>query len=234
MSPKILLTGANGQLGKLLRGKFPNMSYLTHQSCDLANWSKVSKFAWEGTTIIHCANQGQYNPASEPAGSIENNIQMFINLRRRWPNSKLINFGSGAMFDRNNNIVDAEPQNIDQYPYPRDYYSLAKRLTLPLADVTIIVFGIYDESTRFGKAIYDVRTGKTPKLVIKKNNVFSWIEPESLIKKVKSAILTRQNKIFNAIDYNLSLYDLAIKKGISAKNITVLDHKGDSYTGKIT
>ncbi len=46
MSKKYVILGANGQLGKALRGIFPEARALSREELDIANEAQVSVFDW--------------------------------------------------------------------------------------------------------------------------------------------------------------------------------------------
>lgn len=56
MSKKYVILGANGQLGKALRGIFPEARALSREELDIANEAQVSVFDWSKyDTIINAA-----------------------------------------------------------------------------------------------------------------------------------------------------------------------------------
>lgn len=53
---RILITGANGQLGKALRARYPNALATNRESLDLTNWNSIANYDWSKvTTIINAA-----------------------------------------------------------------------------------------------------------------------------------------------------------------------------------
>ena len=135
---KMLITGVTGFIGNYLASQFPEAKSISHNDCDLTDWDEVLKFDWEGGVIVNCAHVGKYREDKE--GNLEKNIKLLANLRRRWPRAKIINFGSGAMFDKSGPIVKAKENDI---AYPTDLYGLSKRMTVDVADVTLIIFGLF-------------------------------------------------------------------------------------------
>lgn len=214
----ILVTGSKGDIGSYLMENLDNATALSHQDCDLTDWKQVKKVKWEGQAIIHCACATQYNKG----GRIEDDIKMFVNLRRRWPKAKLIAFGSGAMYDRTQEIIKV---SSDYVAYPKDNYSLSKRLTVDLADVTLIIFGL-EADVRFIKAVKETPNG----VQIYQDTLFSWVKIEDLPKIINWAIKEGKGR-YNLCSYDMSLTDMALKYG--ATNIKYLQPGiGLEYTGQ--
>jgi dTDP-4-dehydrorhamnose reductase len=49
---KILITGANGQLGKALKARYPNAQAVDHESLDLTNLDAVATYDWSKVDVI--------------------------------------------------------------------------------------------------------------------------------------------------------------------------------------
>lgn len=187
----------------------------THRELDLTDYDSVKRYKWDGNLIIHCANAGQYGTAT--AKDLVANMQMFANLKVRWPKAKIIAFGSGAMYDKSKDIIKASEYDKVM---PLDYYGLSKRATVDLADVTLIPFGIYGD-TRF------VRECRTGKVTIYKDMNFSWVNASDL----SLAVLWTQDKSgrFNLCGYDMTLTGMAIHEGAK---ITYLNEGMGEYTGR--
>ena len=196
---KILLTGVNGFIGSYLVSQFPKAATLTKNNCDLTDWSQVSNYKWEGEVIINCAHVGKYGEDQD--GYLESNIKLLTNLRRRWPGAKIINFGSGAMFDKSGPIIRAKETDV---VYPNDLYGLSKRMTVDIADVTLIVFGLFSKS-RFVKSVLDHMSKNEP-VVIYQDVLYSWVNLVDLPGVIKWAIKNGRGK------YNLCGYNMLISK----------------------
>jgi dTDP-4-dehydrorhamnose reductase len=196
---KILITGANGFIGNYLSTIYTNAIAITRSDCDLTNWEEVLNFKWNGDVIINCAHIGKYSEDKD--GYLEKNILLMSNLRRRWPKTKIINFGSGAMFDKSKPIVKAKETDVI---YPLDLYGLSKRMTVDVADVTLIIFGLFSNS-RFVKSVLDHIANNEP-VIIYQDVLYSWVNLIDLPGVIDWAILNGKGK------YNLCGYDMLISK----------------------
>jgi nucleoside-diphosphate-sugar epimerase len=219
----VLITGADGFIGSNLAKEFPNAKTVSHKECDLSDWKKVEKFDWEGKTIINCAHVGVYG--KDENGSLEKNILLLSNLKRRWPMAKLISFGSGAMFDKRKPIIKAKED--DDKDYPVDLYGLSKRLTADMSDVTLIIYGLFAK-TRFVKSVLDHINRKEP-VVIFQEALYSWVNLVDLQDVIRWSIENGKGK-YNLCGYDMLLSDVA--RFIGAKEI-IYQNTGmaNEYTG---
>lgn len=160
----ILVTGANGFIGsniiKLLSNdtnfKFFNGN---RNSIDLYSTESIQKYLDENQidTVIHCAIEGGNRLKQDTSDMLYRNILMYENLIKFSHRYKMfINFGSGAEFNRKQNI-----SNVNEYEMfniiPTDFYGLSKNVITKLSTrhtiiLNLRIFGCfyYNElSTRF-------------------------------------------------------------------------------------
>jgi len=146
---KILITGANGYVGKAIHSKIKHLyevDLVTREICNLLDSSDVDKF-FEGKkydVIIHSAVVGGSRMKEDDSDILINNLSMFFNLyNNREHFTKLITFGSGAeditsglnFYGRSKKLISEYIGNID------NFYSLK-------------IYGVFDENelnTRFIK-----------------------------------------------------------------------------------
>ena len=131
---KILVTGANGFLGKSISEYLSNTGHtvyaLARQELDVSNKKQVSEWFSNNKVdfVIHTAIKGGRRGSVDTYNDYMVNMKMFENLfEQRSKYSLMINFGSGAEFDRNNDIkCFKEDRVLDAMP--EDFYGLAKNM----------------------------------------------------------------------------------------------------------
>jgi nucleoside-diphosphate-sugar epimerase len=108
---KVLVTGANGFLGKSISKHLSSAGHtvyaLTRQGLDVSDENQVSKWFLNNEVdfVIHTAIKGGRRGSVDTYGDYVTNIKMFENLfDQRSKYSLMINFVSGAEFDRSNDI----------------------------------------------------------------------------------------------------------------------------------
>jgi dTDP-4-dehydrorhamnose reductase len=197
---KILITGANGYVGKHIISAFKDneqivLTLLTHQQLDLTNeenitgWFKDKHFDW----IIHCASDGVRQSENNTDVVYVNNMQMFKNLISNQKSfDKLISFGSGAELDIRYNINDKS----DVWKVkPIDNYGLSKNKIAKFIDITnnfynIRLFGIFaidEPNDRFIKANL-MRYIRNEPMIIHQDRYMDFFAMEDLITIVKNYI----------------------------------------------
>ena len=129
----ILITGAKGFLGKHLTEDYVSKNTVHapgSQQLDVVNTQAVDEFFnnHEIDIVLHTAIKGGKRTDEESYENLIDNLQMYRNLKRHSNNYRLmINFGSGAEFDRRYSIDMAREEEILQQ-YPEDFYGLAKNI----------------------------------------------------------------------------------------------------------
>ena len=151
---KILLTGGNGFIGKNIRQSFLAEKYhiVAPRSFELnlADTHAVDDYFRTHTfdAVLHAATKPGHRNAKDPTNLFYTNIRMFENLARHADKfGKLINFGSGAVYDSSadNRLVREEQIGLrcgqDEHSFCK--YVVHKRIeTIPNA-VDLNIFGIF-------------------------------------------------------------------------------------------
>jgi GDP-L-fucose synthase len=147
---RILITGANGYVGKSLHNALRDKHYvtvITRNEVDLTKATEVKLFFDKShffDIVLHCASAGTPDPRSEDWNIMDNNLKMYYNLlqnRNRF--ARLIHFGSGA------------ETYLPSTPYGYSKKVIAKSILHQDNFYNIKIFGMFDENewdTRFIKA----------------------------------------------------------------------------------
>jgi GDP-L-fucose synthase len=202
---RILITGANGYIGKSLTNALKNkheVTPLTRQSVDLTVYDDVKNF-FEGRVfdvVIHCAIEGGYRLKEDSPDVIDNNLKMYYNLLDFQNHyGKLFHFGSGAekqdtFYGLSKKVINQSIQNKPKFHNVR-------------------IFAVFDEnenSSRF------VKTNICNYIDRRDMNVFTnkymdFFYMEDFITLIKHCIL--QDNLPKVIeccyDYKTTLYDIA-------------------------
>jgi len=249
----ILITGCNGFLGRELIPLFESDGYnviaTNRDNLDVMDPEQVASFLNDRDVdvVIHTAVKGGRRNQPDTHINMFKNITMFENLRKNCSKYKLmINFGSGAEFDRTQDISNMTEEQIHER-YPKDYYGLSKSIIAKqIAEMyTNIInfrlfgcFGAKEDSDRMIKAsILKALDGKP--IEIRQDREMDFFYVKDLYKVVTHYIENLGKNLPK--DLNLcysrkySLMDVANtidRVGDNHIKITVNDkEKASSYTG---
>jgi GDP-L-fucose synthase len=240
----ILVTGSNGFIGSNLIKLLSNHDNLNlfqgnRNTIDLYSTDNIEKYLDENNidTIIHCAIEGGHRLEQDTYEMFYKNILMYKNLIKFNDRYKVfINFGSGAEFDRKDNI-----SNINEYDIFNKIKNVISKLSMNYRrSVNLRMFGCfyYNElSTRFIRNNINNYINHKP-IIIHQDRYIDFFYMEDLINIVKYFL---NNSISSYVDINVSyikkykLSDIAniINELSSYKvDIKIENHSvGLSYTG---
>lgn len=248
----ILITGAKGFLGKELTkylSKNYNVIAADRSILNPAKYESVKSFFINNKIdiVIHTAIKGGKRGHKESIEDFYENILMFNNLvEHSMHYKKLINFGSGAEFDRSTDINNAVEDQV-LLSTPKDYYGLSKNLiTRKICKLNNNVynlrlfgcFGVEEESQRLLRASFNnISQNKNP--IILGDKFMDYFFVEDVARVVEFII---KNEDIEYKDINLSynkkfkLSDLVYKvKNLMHSNCEVEIQnstlKNFSYTG---
>jgi dTDP-4-dehydrorhamnose reductase len=146
---KVLITGANGYVGKSLYETLKNkydVITITRNECNLTNSQEVDLYFLNNwfDVVIHCAMKGGSRLYQDDWDVMDDNLLMYYNLSKQQPHfKKFIHFGSGAEMYNQNNPYGLSKHVIRQSILNKDnFYNLR-------------IFGVFDENeldTRFIKS----------------------------------------------------------------------------------
>lgn len=191
----ILLTGSGGFVGKNLKKYLSNdYNLICPRSFEL---NLVDAVAVEDffnknkiDCIIHCAIAGGYH--NETDYLVENNIAMVENLlNNKTSDTKIILFGSGAMYDKNRDLHKVKEEEIGKF-VPENLYGLSKlkiaELIKDRKDVVCLnIFGCYgydEKETRFPTYAIKQVINNRP-IEIRQDVVFDYLFIDDLCKIVE-------------------------------------------------
>jgi GDP-L-fucose synthase len=197
---KILITGANGYVGKslysALKNKY-NVTTITRSECDLTNSSSVNSYFLDKwfDVIIHCAVKGGSRLYQDDWSVLDTNLSIYYNIySNKNKFKKLIHFGSGAELHDNNSPYGFSKDVIRKSILNNDnFYNLR-------------IFGVFDENeldTRFIKGNIKRYINKEP-MVIHQNKLMDFIYMPDLVKIVEYYIDSDGPKEIDCL-YNRSL-----------------------------
>lgn len=244
----VLVTGSNGYIGKtILNSKIEGITFFhgNRQTIDLFNKESIKIFIKQHKidSIIHCAIEGGSRLKTDDANIFYNNLLIFENLYScRLLLHKLINFASGAEFDRETNIWLRPEEDIFQ-KVPKDYYGLSKNIIakkcLSINNFyNLRIFGCFDENeleTRFIKSCI-LKSKKDEQIVIHQDKVMDFFYLKDLISVISYFLLSEPcyQDINLSYEYKNKLSEIAniiICESKSKSKILINDGNSFNYSG---
>ena len=246
---RILLTGSGGFIGKNLKSYLKDKhELLTPRSyeLDLINPDAVAKYFKENDIdfVIHCGSVGGARGVQDRDTTIEDNLAMVDNiLSNKKADTRVILFGSGAMYDKSRNLHKVKESQIGEI-IPNDLYGKSKLLIAEKIknrkDVLMLnIFACYgygEKESRFPSyAINQVLQNQD--ININQNVIFDYLFVEDMAKIVEHFInVVPQNNILNITpSKSSSLREIAdIVRNFGGKDTEVKTLSGGmnfEYTG---
>jgi len=202
---KILITGANGYIGKSLHNALKDeydVTGITRNNFDLTDVDATFNFFIDKyfDVVIHCAIEGGYRLEKDGPDVIDNNLKMYYNLvDNKYHFNKLFHFGSGAekqdtFYGLSKKVINKSIQNKDNFH-------------------NIRIFAVFDENendTRFVKAnILKYINREDMEIFVNKHMDFFYME--DFITLIKYCIITDNlpKTIECSYDNSPTLYDVA-------------------------
>lgn len=158
---KVLITGANGYIGKQLVKSFIrkyDVTALTRKDCDLSSYKETDKWFAKKTydVVIHTAACGGNRLKTDTSEILDQNLQMYYNLLSQKNHyNKFIYFGSGA-----------------EIYAPNTPYGFSK---------AVIAESVKDKSNFYNIRIYAVFNENEDERRFIKSNIKRYLKKESLL-----------------------------------------------------
>jgi GDP-L-fucose synthase len=231
----VLVTGSNGYIGKSIVNSCMKEITFFHgnrQTINLFDKEAIKNFIKQNKIdcIIHCAIEGGSRLKKDDANTLYNNILIFENICYcKNLLHKVINFASGAEFDREMDIDLADEEDIF-HRIPKDYYGLSKNLIAKKALAinnfyNLRIFGCFDENeldSRFIKSCI-LKSKLNEPIVIHEDKVMDFFYTQDLISIIKHFMLLKPMHK----DVNLSYKNKYRLSEIAKKIITGINSKSD-------
>jgi GDP-L-fucose synthase len=242
MTDKILLLGASGYVGRYLNSVF-DVTAITRNECNLTDINSVEKLLkiHKPDIVINCAANVNVETAIFKQECFIENMNIFLNLYTLKDNfGKLINFGSGAEFDRSSSIDKALEKDILKIK-PKDHYGLSKNIISNIClstenFYTLRLFGCFHHSESDEKLFKKLSRSKQD--IVIADRYFDYIWMEDLYPIVKYFIEeTPVVKDINLVYKQKFLLSELVSKFTKIHNLKVnvlCDKSALNYTGSST
>jgi len=192
----IFISGGNGNIARIIKKKINNSYKIYAPSrieLDILDYNKVFNYINDinPDIVIHTAIIGGRRTNEETSDVFYKNILMFENIIKSCNRAKIIiNLDSGAIYDRQTDIMNRKEQEL--YSVPQDYYGLSKYIIYQRSQQynniynfrIFNIFHIGEENNRFIKACFDAKKNNTP-LIINEDKYFDFVYEDDFIKILK-------------------------------------------------
>jgi GDP-L-fucose synthase len=247
---KIFITGGNGNISKMIKKHLSNEHEIVapgRNELNVLNLSELENFLSKESydILIHTAISGGRRTKEENGDVTHNNLLMLENILHFSDKFRMIiNFDSGAIYDRASDILNRKEEEL--LSVPTDYYGFSKYLIYKrslqhnnIYNLRIFnIFHVNEEPDRFIKTCFLSKKNNNP-ITIFEDKYFDFMYEDDFIKIVKFYIdnCNTQEKLEKTINIcyeeKFKLSDIA-KLIISSEttNINVIDCKMDkNYSG---
>ena len=194
---KILITGGNGNLAKMIHKNLSSNNYeitnLSRNDLNVLNELEIEKYLSENSfdILVHTAILGGRRTKEENGDVTHNNLLMLENLLKFADKFKMIiNFDSAAIYDRKTDILNRKENEI--FTIPIDYYGFSKYLiykrSLQYENVynfrIFNLFHVNEEDTRFIKSCFNAKNNDE-QITIFEDKYFDFFYEDDFIKIIK-------------------------------------------------
>lgn len=250
---KILLTGGSGFIGKNIVESYLSKKYQiispTRSELDVSDDESVKRFFSKNKfdVVIHSACKPGHRNSADSSSLYYNNSRMFFNLAKYSDSfDKMINLGSGAIYDMRNYQPKMKEDHFGTF-IPADEHGFCKYVTGKYIEkssniVDLRIFGIFgkyeDYAIRFisnaiCKTLFDLP------ITIKQNRNFDYLDIDDLMPILEFFIesKTQYNSYNITPDSSIGLLKVAeIVRSVSKKDLPInvgqegmgLEYSGDN------
>lgn len=196
---KILVTGAAGFLGSYISNCLPShqVHAATRRQLDLTDLDVVTNVLKRNRydVVINCAAAGREQLRSYEHAIYANNLESFYNLaiNDQWY-SKLINIGSGAEFDLDQDIDQVDEWEIwnrrPQYSYGQSKNIIA-RFSIDFPKTTTLrLFGCFDPSESENRLLkrFSAAVGNDLPFVLEQDRYFDMFSARDFVRVIEAVI----------------------------------------------
>lgn len=191
---KILITGGNGNISKIIKRNLSNKYDLytpSHSELDILNFEDIKKYIEKTIPdiIIHTAILGGRRTKEETSDVFYKNIMMFENIIKCDFKGMIINFDSAAIYDRKTDIFNRKENEINTIPL--DYYGFSKyqiyKRSLQYNNIyNFRIFNIFhtrEENDRFVKGCFLAKKNNT-EFIINDDKYFDFVYEDDFVRIV--------------------------------------------------
>lgn len=243
----ILITGGNGNLAKMIKTNLSsefNITCITRNDFDILDTKAVSYYLSNNNfdVLIHTAISGGRRGKEETGEVVYQNLLMFENMMMFSHRFQLIiNFDSGAIYDRSSDIYCREESELLSIPV--DYYGFSKYLIYKrsLQDKNVVNFRIFnvchlnEEPNRFIKSCLLAKKNGT-NVTIFQDKYFDFIYEDDFIRIVRHYINNFSKKLPKTINLSYinkyKLSEIALMIINNKEQIEIIDGScSNNYCG---
>ena len=199
----VLITGGNGNIAKMIQRNLSsefNITSITRADFNMNDGRAIESYLSDKTfdILIHTAITGGRRTKEETGEVVYENLLMFENMMKfSHKFGIIINFDSGAIYDRDTDIYCRTESDASLVSVPKDYYGFSKYLiykrSLQHNNVfnfrIFNIFHVNEEENRFIKACVLAQCNKT-RVTIFKDKWFDFMYEDDFIKIVRHYLTT--------------------------------------------
>lgn len=240
----ILLTGASGFIGKNIKEALSDRYELycpSSQELDLKDTDHVEAYLKQHffDVVLHTANRNDTRNQIPAYEVLNGNLRMFYNLERcNDLYGKMIYLGSGAEYDRSNNIPYITEEYFDT-SVPKDAYGLAKYImakTCVQKDniYELCLFGVYGKYEEWERRFISnaiCRVLKGMDITLQKNVYFDYLWIDDLVKIIpffveKDNLQYKRYNVCRGKKFDLYSLALTVKKILNSECAILVGEPG--------